>query len=244
MMHLRLGSVSAIVVSSPEMAREVLKTHDADFANRPQTFAARRFAYDAAGFAFAPYGPYWKFLRKLCMSELLGSRTLDQLLPVRRLGLHELLKTLLDAARRKEEVNVSWELVKMANATVRRSLTGSTASPDDGEEAMELSKQVSVLVGAFNLSDFIPALGRWDLQGLGKKIEDVHKRFDVMMERIILRKDDKRKRRRKSASDDIKDLVDIMLDVSEDDNAEIKLTRENIKSFVLVHPCGLYSTLL
>ncbi|KAJ0989767.1 hypothetical protein J5N97_008123 [Dioscorea zingiberensis] len=235
LMHLRLGSVRAIVVSSPDMAREVLKTHDADFANRPQTLAARRFAYDSAGFAFAPVGPYWRFVRRLCMSELLGSRTLDQLLPVRRLGMHEFIQTLFEASRRQESVNVSWELVKMANATIRRSLTGSTASADDegqAEEAMELSKQVSELVGAFNVSDFIRALRGWDVQGLGKRIDDVHRRFDVMMEKIISKKEDIRKR--KAGGDaGMKDLVDIMLDISEDDKAEIKLTRENIKSFVL-----------
>ncbi|KAK1281983.1 Cytochrome P450 93A1 [Acorus calamus] len=81
--HLRLGSSSLVVVNTAEGARDVYKTSELAFADRPQSYASRKFAYDSAGFAFAPYGPYWKFVKKLCMSELLGGRTLDALSPIR-----------------------------------------------------------------------------------------------------------------------------------------------------------------
>lgn len=253
LMHLRLGSVLAIVASSPDMAKEVLKTNDANFASRPQNHASRRFGHDGSGLVFAPYGPYWKWIRKLCMSELLGRRTVDQLLPMRRLSLHDLLRTLLDASRRRQQVNISEELVKMGIGTVGRSLVGSTSfweyyyggdnhdDDDDLDEMMKLTKEVNMLVGSFNVSDFIPALARWDLQGLDKKIQDVHHRFDAMLERIIERKQDLKYSRNNNnyhhiRSQNIKDLLDIVLDIADNDHdqdPDIKLTRENIKSFVL-----------
>jgi len=53
-MLLRLGHVPTVVVSSPEAAREVLKTHDAILANRPLYATMGIFTYGGRDIAFAP----------------------------------------------------------------------------------------------------------------------------------------------------------------------------------------------
>ncbi|KAK1306384.1 Cytochrome P450 93A2 [Acorus calamus] len=232
--HLRLGSSSLVVVNTAEGARDVYKTSELAFADRPQSYASRKFAYGSAGFAFAPYGPYWKFVKKLCMSELLGGRTLDALSPIRRQERLRLVEALRDSARRGRELNVSEELNKVTNNVIIRMVTGMASHGVEGGrvgEARELAKGVAETIGAFNASDFIWVLNGFDVQGLKRRIDNVHKRFDALMERIIQRKEEER--RIGGGGERSKDLLDIMLDVLEDDKAEVRLTRENIKGLVL-----------
>jgi hypothetical protein len=94
---------------------------------------------------------------------------------------------------------------------------------------------VAELTGKFNLSDFIWFCKNLDLQGFGKRLKEVRKRFDTMTERIIMEHEEARKKKKETGEGDpVKDLLDILLDISEDDSSEMKLTRENIKAFILV----------
>ncbi|KHN08734.1 Cytochrome P450 71D9 [Glycine soja] len=45
------------------MAKEIMKTHDIIFSNRPQILVAK-VAYNAKDIAFSPCGSYWRQLRK------------------------------------------------------------------------------------------------------------------------------------------------------------------------------------
>ncbi|KAJ7946412.1 Cytochrome P450 [Quillaja saponaria] len=72
LMHLQLGEISAVVVSSPLMAKEVMKTHDLAFASRPELLVTKITAYGGKDIAFAPYGSYWREMRKLAILELLS----------------------------------------------------------------------------------------------------------------------------------------------------------------------------
>ena len=74
LMHLQLGEVSNVVVSSAETAKEVMKTHDILFSSRPHLLAPDIMSYGSTGIAFAPYGDYWRYLRKICITELLNSK--------------------------------------------------------------------------------------------------------------------------------------------------------------------------
>jgi hypothetical protein len=78
LMMLQLGETPLVVVSSREMAREVLRTHDASFATRPRLLAGEIVLYDCADILFSPSGTYWRKLRQLCAAEILSpSRVLS-----------------------------------------------------------------------------------------------------------------------------------------------------------------------
>ncbi|PIA38390.1 hypothetical protein AQUCO_02800233v1 [Aquilegia coerulea] len=176
-------------------------------------------------------------MKKLCMSELLGGRTIDKLLPVRREEIKLFLKMMSHKSDSAETVNVSAELTMLMNNILTRMMLSKrcSESENDAEEVKSLVNEVTELGGKFNLSDYIWFLRNIDLQGYKKRSEDVHIRYDAMIEKIIKEHEEvKSKQIEKGERDDVvKDLLDILLDLAEDDELEFKLTRENIKAFIL-----------
>ena len=74
LMMLQLGETPLVVVSSREMARQVLKTHDANFATRPKLLCGEIVLYRWADIVFSPSGDYWRKLRQLCAAEVLSPK--------------------------------------------------------------------------------------------------------------------------------------------------------------------------
>ncbi|XP_042396436.1 3,9-dihydroxypterocarpan 6A-monooxygenase-like [Zingiber officinale] len=229
---LRLGSVPCIVVSSSSMIKEIMRTQETAWSDRPQFRVSSYIAYDCSGFVFAPYGPHWRFLKKLCMSELLGGRTIDQLLPIRTEEVVSLVRSLYDRCKvGRTSINMGSEVLNLTNNVISRMTTGHRCCGSDGE-AMEMRKiveGVAELVGKFNMADFIGICKNWDLQGFDKRSKDVRQRYDAMMERIMKEKEEARKKK----SGGIKDLLDILIDIADDSSAEVRLSREHIKAFVM-----------
>ncbi|WOG90982.1 hypothetical protein DCAR_0310230 [Daucus carota subsp. sativus] len=237
LIHLFLGSKPCIVASSPEMATEILKTHEASWLDRPKTEAVDYLTYGSQDFAFATYGPYWKFVKKLCMSELLSGRTLDLLQPIRRHEIESMVNAMMKKARAGEAADVRVELIRLANNTFSSLFMGKrwSENEDEAEEVHKLIQEITELAGKFNFSDYIWFCKNLDLQGIRKRVVDVRGRFDNMMERIIEDRVDLRRTRKQNGIGGHleKNLLDILLDISEDESREIKLSRENIKAFTL-----------
>jgi len=246
LMHIRLGSTHCVVASSADVACELIRSHEGKISERPLTAVARQFAYGSDGFAFAPYSPHWRFMKRLCMSELLGPRTVEQLRPIRRAGLVSLLQSILLSSSSEEKVDLTGALIRLSNTSIIR-MMASTVPGSVTEEAQVLVKAVAELVGMFNVEDYIAVCRGWDLQGLGRRAADVHRRFDALLEEMIRHKEEAREARRmRGGGDDrpsektttpesSKDLLDILLDKMEDETeAEVKLTRSKIKAFVIV----------
>ena len=73
-MRQQLGEVSAVIISSPKVAREVLKTHELCFAQRPDFFVSEFLSYDYSGSLASPNGDCWRQMRKICVFELLNAQ--------------------------------------------------------------------------------------------------------------------------------------------------------------------------
>ncbi|XP_027365745.1 3,9-dihydroxypterocarpan 6A-monooxygenase-like [Abrus precatorius] len=234
--QLSLGSLQCVVVSTPEIAKHFLKTHEPSFSNRFVSSAIHRLSYGSKGFLFAPYGSSWKFMKKICMSELLGGRTLDMLLHVREQETLRFLRVLERKGKAREAVDVGAELLTLTNSVISR-MTMSRTCYDNDSDAADVRKMVVdtvELAGKFNVSDFVWFCRSLDLQGMKKRVEEIMERFDVMMERVIEEHQMERVERKESGEGEkVRDLLDILLDIHEDESTEVKLTRENIKALIM-----------
>ncbi|XP_050382483.1 cytochrome P450 93A2-like [Argentina anserina] len=237
LIHLYFGSKPCVVVSSPEMARECLKTHEMSFLNRPKMTNVDYLTYGSADFVMAPYGPYWKFMKKLCMSELLGGRILDQNLPIRQEEIERFLHVMLKKAYKGEQVDVGGELVRLTNNIISRMAFNRRCSVDDEEahEVREVLEEMCELAGRFNFSDMFWFCKNLDLQGYAKRLKNVRDRYDKIMGRIIEEHEEARRRKKNNSSKggNAVNLLDILLDIYEDQSSEIQFTRENIKGFIM-----------
>ena len=94
-MHVQLGEVSTVVVSSAEMAKEVLVTHDPSFADRPPRLATTILCYDLQDLAFTPYGDHWRQMRKICLMELLSGKRVRSFSFIRNAEIAKLMESIL-----------------------------------------------------------------------------------------------------------------------------------------------------
>ncbi|KAK7257774.1 hypothetical protein RIF29_31996 [Crotalaria pallida] len=244
LLFLKLGYARFVVASTPSLAKEILKVNELTYSSRKMSTAINLVTYDNATFAFAPFDTYWKFIKKLSTTELLGNRTIGHFLPLRTREIHEFIQNLTHKSEAREKIDLTEELLKLSNNIISKmmlSIKSSGSDDDDGqsEEARALVREVTQIFGEFNVSDFIGVFKNFDVQGFRKRAMNIHKRYDALLEKIISDREELRKKQKAievegSVEDEkVKDFLDILLDVSEDKNCEVQLTRNNIKSLIL-----------
>eukprot|EP01018_Ginkgo_biloba_P011131 Gb_18160 [translate_table: standard] len=228
LMFMRLGSVPTVVASSPHMAKEILKIHDLVFASRPESNAAKCIFYKRSDVTFAPYGSYWRQMRKVCVLQLLCPERLKSFSSVREEEVSFMIQSILDdSVKGSNPVNVSKKVGALTADIMCRMTFGRKYSDEmlgsGGFKAV--IQEVLLLVGAFNIGDFIPYLEWMDVQGLNRRFCKTHKTLDAFLEKII---------EEHAESDGLnRDFVDVLLEMSDSNDMEIKVTRNNIKAVMM-----------
>lgn len=233
--RIRLGSKLSVVVSSPALAREVLRDNDLAMANHDVTAIVTVFTYGGNDMAFNPVGPTWRLLRRICVQEMLNPASLDAVYGLRRREMRATIHNLRASAGK--EVQVGTQLFATVLNVIMSMLWGGTVEDEEerrrvGKEFMELVLEVEVLLGLPNLSDFFPALARFDLQGLQRKMQLLLERFDRIYDPIIEKK--KKARNNQQEGGGGKDLLDYMLKLeAEKADSKTPFTLLNVKGILM-----------
>ncbi|RID70789.1 hypothetical protein BRARA_C02773 [Brassica rapa] len=201
-LHLRIFHLPIVLVSSASMASEIFKSHD------------------------LPHEDYWKFMKKLLITKLLGPHAIERLRAVRAEELERFYFRLLEKARKKECVEIRREAMIFTNNSTCKMIVGRTCSEEDGEgervwglitESISLTKKV-----------LFTTLLRKPLEKLGislfkEEIMGISERYDKVLETFLAEHEN-------VAEKQGMNLMDVLLEAKGDEKSEYKITRDQIKA--------------
>ncbi|TKY67868.1 Geraniol 8-hydroxylase [Spatholobus suberectus] len=223
-MTLKLGQVTTIVVSSADMAKEVLQTHDHSLSNRAVPQAVRVHNHHNHSMTFLPVSPLWRAIRKICNGQLFSNKTLDASQDLRRNKLHELLNDIHQSSLVGEAVDIGRLVFKtsinlLSNTIFSLDLIHSAGSAGD---VKDLVVKIMEECGKPNLADFFPALKMIDPQDIKSrnavyagKIIDIFRR--LVGQRLKLRED--------QGFDANNDMLNTLLNIAQLNNQEMNQTK-------------------
>ncbi|MED6189860.1 hypothetical protein PIB30_100149 [Stylosanthes scabra] len=245
-MFLRFGQVPVVVVSNAEAAEMTLKSHGSTFASRRKFQSSEYISYGSKGMVFSEYGAYWRNMRRVCMSHLLSASKVSSFAGVREGVVEAAVKSIKRAADGGEVVNVTEVVSHLVEDNMYKIVLG--RSRDEEVNLNALLHEVFYVSGAFNLADYVPWLGFFDIQGLTRRFKKLGKAVDQVLEKII---EEHHKGGSGSgathASGNHRDFVDILLSlmyqpIDPRDEQNQVLDRTNIKAILLDTIAGSLET--
>ncbi|CAL1367251.1 unnamed protein product [Linum trigynum] len=228
-MHLQLGETSNVFVSSPELAKEFLKTHDLNFASRPIFPIAGILSYAGRSISFAPHGEYWRQMRKVCALGLLNPKRVAFFRPVMEDEIGKLVASI--QLQQQVATNVSRMLISLGNAVVSRAAFGKLQKQE--EAFLPVFMEMAEAYGGFDVGSIFPSsklLRR--LTGAERRAQRIHNEADAILQAIV----DEHIARIEAQGHDVdeaaEDLVDVLLKYKENQGLGFPFTNVEIKAVI------------
>ena len=238
-MLLHFARVPVVVISAADAAREVLKINDVIFANRPKSKIAARLVYDYKDVTMARYGQYWRQIRSICVLHFLSTRRVQSFRGVREEETAHLMDKISSSSSSSPStpIDLSHMILSLINDLISRVALGRKYCGDEtGRKYKELLKEFGELVGYFNIGDYIPWLSWVNfINGVNARVEKVAKDLDGFLDEVVKEHVDRRRsRKRGGEEEEVKDFVDVLLDIQENNVTGDALTGTCIKALTLV----------
>ena len=229
-MLLHFGHVPVLVVSSAQEAREIMKTHDLTFSDRPKSTNFEKLLYNFKDVASAPYGEYWRQVKSICVVNLLSNKRVRTYRFVRE----EETKTMISNIMKSSPsiLNLRELFARLTNDVVCRVALGRKYSGEGGMKFAGLLGEFNELLGTTNIGDYIPWLS-WlsRVNGLEARFDKVAKKFDDFLDKVV---QEHMGQSSGSGDDDQQDFVDVLLAFQKENLAGFPIETVSIKALILV----------
>ncbi|KAM0063808.1 putative cytochrome P450 [Helianthus debilis subsp. tardiflorus] len=131
---------------------------------------------------FSPYGDYWRQLRRICNIELLSSKHVQELRPIREQEVSNLIHVI--SKQSGSVTNLSELIYALTYGITIRSTFGKNLKHQ--EALIALADEAIGLSGGFTLTDLYPSSKAIAfLSGFRPKLEKIHQRIDKILNDII-----------------------------------------------------------
>ncbi|CAN7056476.1 unnamed protein product, partial [Brassica rapa subsp. trilocularis] len=227
-MSLRFGSLTTVIISSPEAAREVLKTHDQVLSGRIILDPIRSIDHQDVSMAWLPStSPRWRLWRKISATHMFSLQCLDATKSVRMKKVNELVTFMREICERGESVDIARASFVTSLNIISNTFFSTDLGSYDPRTSMELQESVVRImetIGKPNLANYFPLIGFLDMQGIRKEMKvcsDIL--FTVFQGFIDARKNEK------SSQNEI-DLLDSLMNLVKENGSELNVN--DIKHFL------------
>ncbi|CAN1337023.1 Premnaspirodiene oxygenase [Linum perenne] len=229
LVHLQLGEVSAVVVSSAEMAMEIMKAHDNVFADRPRNLAVDIGTWGSKDIAFCPLGDYWKQMKRISITDLLGAKKVLSFAPIREVEVSNLIHSIRSSSEQGGNVpiNISEKIYSLFNVIICKTAFGSHEWKE--KDVINSMREAAMVAGGFHVLDFYPSLEFLHvISGLKSKILKLRDHKDGILDRVIEEHRQKMMERRND-----EDFVDVFVRLQENEHLQCPITNTNIKAVLV-----------
>ncbi|XP_058228507.1 geraniol 8-hydroxylase-like isoform X1 [Rhododendron vialii] len=215
-MSLKLGQKITVVISSPALAKEILQKQDLAFSSRSIPNAAHAHGHHIYSTIWLPVSDQWRSLRKVLNSIIFSGKRLGASQNLRQQKVKELIEYAGKCCQEGVAVDIGSAVFKTSLNLVSNTLFSiDMADPtqDSVKQFRHLIWQIMVEVGKPNLADYFSILAKMDPQGIRRRLTNLFGETFVLFGRLIDERLELRRLRKSRAENDV---IDILLNISEE----------------------------
>ncbi|KAM7254744.1 hypothetical protein ACFE04_019985 [Oxalis oulophora] len=229
---LRFGSINTMAILSTKSATEFFKNNDLSFVDRHTQDVTRAHDFNQCSISLAPYGMYWRVLKKLVTVDMLVNKRIVETTSIRSKCVDAMLLWVEEEANKINGRGIhvarfvflaSFNL--LGNLMLSRDLLDPNSK--DGAEFFAMLTKLSHWTGIPNSADFFPWLRKLDPQGLRRNMsKDLGKALDIASKFV--------EERIKEKPEEKKDYLDVLLGYEGKGKEEMdKLSLKEINTLIL-----------
>ncbi|XP_038690621.1 2-methylbutanal oxime monooxygenase-like [Tripterygium wilfordii] len=230
-MRLQLGRTPAVVISSAQAFREVMKDNDLETCSRPLSVGPGKLSYNFLDVALSPYSDYWREMRKLFIFQLLSMKRVHMYWYAREEQIEKLIGILSNAG--PNPVNLTELVFNVIDGIIGTVAFGRNYGQLEFKQGfVKVIGSAMDMLSSFHCEDYFPTAGRFIdmVTGQFAKREETFKVLDGYFEKVLNQHMDPNRPKPDSSNQDI---VDVLIELMNDQNASFKLTREHVKAILL-----------